>query len=355
MGSRTLLGGLVVLAFLATVPAARAQKAEPEKVKITTVDGVDLQGHFYAGRRDAPVVMMLHAIGEHSRNPGWVHLAEELQKKGLAVLTFDFRGHGSSTTIDPLEFGKYKQNKAVKVASNATFIEHKDFAKSYYTVLCNDIAAARSFLDRKHDKGICNTRSLIVIGADSGATLGAIWLNAEWCRFRYRPPGVGVLPKIDSKSEGEDIIAAVWLSISPTLGARSISLAKLLEMPARGKAVPMIFMHSDGDSKGKNTAKSLQDYLVPKTKDKRYNYTAAVQIKGSKLTGSDLLQKSLGTAGEIAKYLDGVIEEKKREWIEREFVKTHYVWRIGVAQPITVKPPDDLNLYFDTYEVFLRN
>ena len=51
-------------------------------------------------------------------------------------------------------------------------------------VLINDIAAVKCFLDRKNDTGACNTSSTILLGAETGATLGAIWLNAEWRRYK---------------------------------------------------------------------------------------------------------------------------------------------------------------------------
>ena len=71
-------------------------------VKIVTADGVKLNANFYPSeKKNAPTVLMLHPIGDgkSSKAPEWKSLADALQKGGYAVLTFDFRGHGDSTTI----------------------------------------------------------------------------------------------------------------------------------------------------------------------------------------------------------------------------------------------------------------
>src|SRR5437879_4389623 len=74
------------------------QGANHKKINFNTVDGVEIKGTFYPSAGKAPAVLLLHALGEDSRKKNWVNLAEELQKNGFAVLTFDFRGHGESTT-----------------------------------------------------------------------------------------------------------------------------------------------------------------------------------------------------------------------------------------------------------------
>ena len=89
--------GLVAVVVL-TVPAARAAAQAPsaaaEKVRFETFDRVELQGLFYPGSKGnkSPCVLLLHAIGSTSHQEGWDDLAKELQQKGFAVLSFDFRG-----------------------------------------------------------------------------------------------------------------------------------------------------------------------------------------------------------------------------------------------------------------------
>src|SRR5262245_3026593 len=344
---RLLLVALTV-GSVSLLPTTQAQeeKGRTDKVRFQTIDGVDLHGTFYpSGKSNPPTVLLLHAVGENSKKKGWVHLAEELQKKGFAVLTFDFRGHGQSTEIvEPNKFWEAPPNRMyMKHLGKGTSLTDKDITPGYAPILCNDIAAARSFLDRMNDKGTCNASNLIVIGADTGASLGAIWLYGEWHRHRCKPPPPNLIPGapfpliIDSAiPEGNDVIACVWISANPkfTLGKqppRSVNLAGLLTIPAKNKATPMIFMYSQEDGPGKKLAVDLENKLVKekgKPKDEKYRFTAAAEVPKTKLTGSELLQKSLGTAEQITEYLQGVVEAKGNEWYERAFLKTPYAWKM---------------------------
>jgi pimeloyl-ACP methyl ester carboxylesterase len=184
---------------------------EPKSVDIVTVDQVELKGKYFPSTKgkNAPCVLMLHAIGEteNSTNKEWYTLARTLQKRGYAVLIFDFRGHGESKIVKPgtpnpnpqlAVKGFWDENfnqKFVKglVAKKPrpTEINFKDFSPEYYTFLCNDIAAAKAFLDDRNDAGECNSGNLILIGAKDGATLGALWLNSECQRHRFVPDGFG--------------------------------------------------------------------------------------------------------------------------------------------------------------------
>src|SRR5437763_16666774 len=98
LAAGVLLAGLALL----TPSTARAQpKKDTETVKFETVDAVDLKGTYWPSTKGkkAPVAIMLHRIGGKSKEAGWAELAEELQKAGFAVLAFDFRGHGESTSV----------------------------------------------------------------------------------------------------------------------------------------------------------------------------------------------------------------------------------------------------------------
>jgi hypothetical protein len=350
---------LVLGGLLAWPTGAHSQENDTsEKVRFTTVDGVEIQGSFYPSKkRSAPVVMILHALGEDSRKKGWVSLAEEMQKAGYCVLTFDFRGHGNSTEVQPDLFWKVGHNKSYVKGYPKSTIDFKNFDKRYQPLLVNDIAAAKAFLERsKNDNGICNTSSTYIIGGETGATLGALWLNSEWHRHKLNPPSMFGLPaQPEPRPEGKDIICAIWLSISPSLGGRTVSPAALLEVPGRNGATPMVFMFSDGDSQGKSIARSCEKFLKV-AKDEKYRFTAAVEIKGnSKLTGVGLLQKSLGTDEAIIDYLEKVREAKSNEWTEHEFRKNQYVWRVpNSTQYFPAKYPNEQNLVFETYERFLR-
>src|SRR5689334_22499471 len=94
-----LFGGLPLQGFGQT---------KPQTVKFDTVDQVTLKGQYYPSDKkvEAACVILLHEIGpgKNSRQKGWKELALKLQKQGLAVLTFDFRGHGESTSVSADEF-----------------------------------------------------------------------------------------------------------------------------------------------------------------------------------------------------------------------------------------------------------
>src|SRR5262245_3927247 len=191
--SRLSRAGLLILAaasFFAILvfceTPSRAGDKGPSAVNIPTVDSVKLKGYFYEGSKKNGTVILLHPIGEGKSSKDWKGLAESLEKAGYAVMMFDFRGHGDSTEIiDMKQFTSYQVNRfKLKVKDT---IDVTDFINipSYPQILVNDIAAVKAFLDRKHDLGTCSTSNTIVIGADSGGTLGAIWINSEWNRYRY--------------------------------------------------------------------------------------------------------------------------------------------------------------------------
>jgi hypothetical protein len=355
--------GLLIFAglpgFMSTALAQGEKDKENkgEKVRFTTVDGVEIHGTFFAGKRSSPTVLMLHALEEDRSKKSWISLAEALNESGYAVLTFDFRGHGQSIEIDTTSFWKYPRNvTGVKGAPKKDKLEFKDMAKEYYPILVNDIAAAKAFLDNRNDTGVCNTSSLFVVGADTGATLGAIWINAECHRYSYVPPSLMSLAQYGKNAEGKDVIGGIWLSANSKLGSRTVNLTKVLDTSGRVNATAMVFMYSDEDAASKTIAlacvKSLKG--TNKKDEKKVPFTAAAAVKGGKLKGVGLLQKSLGTEEEIVKYIGNVFESKGKEWEERDFKRTQYVWRLpGVANPIIIKQPNEKTLVYDTYEKFL--
>lgn len=354
---QVLLAMAGLLAFLSSLEA-QGEKGSGEKVRFTTVDGVEIQGTFHqASKPRAPTVLLLHPLNEDSNKKAWITLAEDLQKAGFSVLRFDFRGHGQSTGIEGDIFWKFPHNiKNVKGYPKKTNIEFKDMNPAYYPALVNDIAAAKSFLDNRHDAGTCNSSSTIVIGADTGAILGGIWLNSEWHRFRFEPPAMfGFNPEISKRPEGKDVIACVWLSAGAKLGSRLLTPSRIYELAGKEGATPMVFMYSDGDAAGKTIAKGCETKIKGTKKDeKKYPFTAAVEIKGgNKLTGMNLLQKSLGTNEAIVEYTQNVVQAKGNEWGERDFRKSQYYWIFPGAAPIQAKIKTEKNLIFDSYEKFI--
>src|SRR5262249_23029334 len=152
-----------------------------EEVQFETVDKVDLRGTFYpSSKPKAACVILLHKIGGNRQQNGWDSLAQELQKE-FAVLSLHFRGHRDSTGISP-EFWRNPDNQVLKGAGRAQKISFKDFPPAYFPMLANDVAAAKRYLDRQNDAAACNSSNVIVIGAEDGAAIGALWIASEWQR-----------------------------------------------------------------------------------------------------------------------------------------------------------------------------
>lgn len=353
---------LTCCGLLARPTCAGAQGKGPDfaKVRFNTVDGVELHGKYYACKKEkAPVVLMLHAIGEDSSKKNWTDLAVELQKGGNNVLTFDFRGHGLSVDVDREKFWANQHNANLAggkggVGNGKGTIEFKNFNKAYYPALINDIAAARAYLERnKNDAKECSTSSIIVIGAETGGTLGAIWMTSEWFRVKVNPPVLmGMPPTLDSRPEGKDIIGAIFLSLSPTLGDRKVNLDNAVRVPGIKGNTHMLFMYGEDDTVGKNVARGCQAFLK---KDDKNRPAAAYPIKGSKLTGAGLLLKSLDTEKVIVAAVGEMVDAKSNEWTEKEFKKTAYVWRIPTVPEtiIELKPVGETNLGYDTFDRFI--
>src|SRR5688572_7747708 len=158
----------VLLGFARAAAAQEAESSLPEKVRFVTADGVTIFGTFYKGPKAAPTVLMLHGLGatENRSKKNWIELAKTLQKD-FSVLTFDFRGHGESTEVDGKLYASFKPNQyATKGGFRAdrTRLDFKDIEKHAYPLFCNDIAAAKSYLERtKNDLGLCNVQNFLVV------------------------------------------------------------------------------------------------------------------------------------------------------------------------------------------------
>ncbi len=343
-----------------------------EKVTFASIDGVELNGVFYQAKsKKAPVVLLLHALGESSSMKPYQDLAEILKEK-FCVLAFDFRGHGQSVTMEPAKFNKFAKNVSAKAKGSA--LDFKKFEKSYFPVLVNDIAAARAWLERqKNDEGDCNVSNIVVIGCDTGATLGAIWLNSEAHRYKYLPAFMfGMQGSLDQYPEGKDISAAIWLSISPTLGSRTMKVGSVLEVPGFKNATPINFVFAKGDVKSRTIAgEILGSWKKTADNKERLKNTGTVEVgdANNKLVGSNLLAPSLKLGEFLLDELSN-FTRKGNEWRTREFRKNYYVWStpqtVIAAKALRYNPmlpvnfpfqlpaePEEGLLFYNTYEMFI--
>lgn len=318
---KTILGVLAWLALLITSRSALAQSSSQE-IRFETADSVKLKGTFYpsGGGNKSPCAILLHKLGGNRQQDGWDDLAKALQTKGFAVLSFDFRGHNDSCEVKPEFFNlpinkkvfghttKGKDSKLVKEKiDQKEFVNHK---KNYYytPMLVNDIEAAKQYLDQRNNGNDCNSSNLVLIGAEDGAALGAVWAAAQYRKPHLiaNPFGVGVVQDPKRLAEGEDIASAVWLSISQNLARQSI-VSTMTNSPIRDR-VPMAFVFGDKDDAGNKSANAI--FKSMKSASKSIDATKLMAKKGIKSSGHELLKKSLGTTDEICSYLEKIVEKR---------------------------------------------
>ena len=316
--------GTFLACFAFTCWPQTGRAAEPERVKFDTYDQVEIHGTYFAGDlgTKSPCALVLHALGGSSREEGWDNLAKELQKKHFAVLLFDFRGHGESTSVgNSFWYDRGNQTlRGFRRNKPKDQISYKDFTTlQNWLTLVNDIQAAKRFLDRKNDLSECNSANTVVIGVESSAALGALWIATEW----QRPRVVNRFPPVPVNRgdlEGQDIECAVWLSFSPHIAVDKAKFTVHPEVwfanPVREK-VPMCFLYGDQDTKAKNYALHLY------RKDKKQKLTVEKGIKDTKLSGRELLGKSLNTEELILTYVTKVIDDRgSNPWSKREIDRT---------------------------------
>jgi alpha-beta hydrolase superfamily lysophospholipase len=324
---------------LAAGPLFAAQKDNFQRVHIPTVDGVELDGTFYPnpnGKKDA-CVLLLHNFdrrsGGDSHADGWDHLAETLQAKGYAVLSFDFRGFGNSKKVAPDKFWKFAHNsRSIYQKSpdkNKESIDHKYFPPQYYATLVNDIAAAKAFLDRKNDARELNSSNLIVIGAGEGAALGALWMASQ-CRLQKdrNPPalGIGVAPPALDDPESKDLACAIWLSISPTVGGQRVPVKNAVKDTVHLGKVRTALLYGKLDTPSAQLAKDYIDAVLGNRSEVK-GMVAKKEID-TKLGGSKLLNDTLETEKWILdECLENVLEKRTNmEWKKRDVGNSAYYW-----------------------------
>jgi pimeloyl-ACP methyl ester carboxylesterase len=329
---RRLVLGRAVVALLAGVALwcgpQIGRAAEPERVRFDSYDQVELHGTYYPGDlgNKSPCALVLHTLGGTSQEEGWINLAKELQKKHFAVLLFDFRGHGESTSVG-MDFWRDPSNRYLRgfrANKPKEQISYKDFTTLLnWLSLVNDIEAAKRLLDRRNDNGECNSGNVVVIGAESSAALGALWIRSEWQRRRISnvfPP----LPANRNQMEGQDIAAAVWLSFSPYIVVDKTRFTlhpdSWLAYPQVRDKVPMCFLYGDQDHKSKSYALHLYNEVLHARTDKKMKLTIERGVKDTKLAGRELLGKpSLNTEELILTYVSKVIDDRgSNPWSKRD-------------------------------------
>jgi alpha-beta hydrolase superfamily lysophospholipase len=364
---------LACLSLLLLGGAERLSAADSKRIHFATFDEVELSGSFYpaapaAGKRAKDAVVLLlhdfqHLKGGGSKDDGWIQLANQLQEDGYAVLSFDFRGFGNSRTVSP-NFWKHPHNQSgIRGSSKRNppaTIDQKNFTQAYYLTLINDISAARAYLNTMNDAGDVNTSNVIVVGAGQGATLGALWVASE-CRRQRDPrsdrllegqlPNWQFLPKFDDP-EGNDIAAAVWVSISPSLEGKLVGtqLRTALVDAARTAKIPTYFLYGKSDSKAADLATNYLNAITTENgKKMEQKFVQGKAVAGTgELSGSRMFGKGRKTGEYITDYLDRVLEDRgNRVRRTREEHKFAFCWSMpwptakGAVDHVLAKLPGE--------------
>jgi len=232
-------------------PALAVAAEGPQRVKLTTADGVEIVARYEVGPkgRKSPTVLILNGIGENRRPAVCDAIAAELKRQGCATLCFDFRGFGASTIVNEQFWDDATNRKLVRgYRANAASerITFADFKPGYSRRMVNDVAAARAFLDRRNDASECNSGHLLVLGLREGASIGAMWVTTEWSR--YRETG-GFNARLAANPEGRDILGCIWIDPVTAYDRQHVPLLECIKRASNKHTTFVATLHAtDNDS-----------------------------------------------------------------------------------------------------------
>lgn len=150
---------LLLAAVCLIAPAARAERVR--MLRLLTPDDVGLAAAYYpaSGTNEAaPAVVLLHSLGENRDQ--WGSFPLLLQHNGIAVLNFDFRGHGESTRRI--------------TATGPQLVDHQSFTPRDFQNLLLDVNTAVNWLE---EQPAIDKRRIVLIGSSLGANLAVRYIK----------------------------------------------------------------------------------------------------------------------------------------------------------------------------------
>jgi hypothetical protein len=202
-------------------------------------------------------------------------------------------------------------------------ITARNFPAAYLPWLIHDIAAARAFLDLRHEQpdSPVNSFNLILFGVGRGAALGSLWLATEG--YRYESTVNSEAPEIIGN---RDVARAVWLGIETHWRGHSFPVpfwTCLAHQPhPRERTVPVDFVFGAADASAIANARQCVSAGGGDLKP----------ILGTKLAGWDFFEK--GSADEkllqtlLKKALQG---HSLHAWAPRQFKGRLSYWDLPIA------------------------
>lgn len=286
---------------------------------LETDDGVFLGINYWSpaeAGKNTPVVVLLHMRGKSQLD--WFPLAKQLSEDGLAVVTFDFRGHGESRRVnpdiykDPRTAERVERERQERIAAGLRVVEPgtrqlsraeregragakpkvvdsidqanefksgKDLAR----YLANDVRAVKRFLIEQNNAARLNLRRLGLVAAGEGCSVAMVWID----EFELKSPG-----KLGHHRQGGDLgalvlVSPIWnysgMKAPVSFDEDDSRLPILIISGAKGKSATDAgkfakLMRIPDSTQGKSIGKPRSDSLWMKV--------------DSTLTGTDLVQAS---------------------------------------------------------------
>lgn len=300
-------------------------RGRQESVHFAALDHIELAGTLYHGwkGKKGMTVLMLHDLDSNRSSPGWKRLAQALQAEGHTVLTFDFRGRGDSKKVSA-KFWAYSVNQYLSAHEPGLPPERQPkllkgvFPSDYMPWLIEDIAAARTYLDLRHDEpeGPVNTFNLVVVGAGQASALGSLWLATEGLRYNAADASNKILLKYPEK---RSILQAVWIGMADPLKFRPFGIHGWLEGAHAKPVVPITFIYGEDDI---DTSTLLS---VPI----REKFGQPLALRGVPLSGQILLDRDAHAANQVQEYLVKTLGKLRDQgWVPRQVKTRLSLWKI---------------------------
>jgi pimeloyl-ACP methyl ester carboxylesterase len=300
-------------AIIAPFGTAQGQSTgePPEKVTLTTDDGVQLSATFYPsslGKNAVPVVMLAdHKVAQSVYAPLAIRLQSPSEgdatanvppdtHESFAVLTVDLRGHGDSLK-QTLPNGNTR-------TLDATKLNRQDLA----AMVALDMKAVRKFLVDKNDTGKLNINALSIVGAELGATVAVNWAATDWA-----------WPALATGKQGQDVKALVL--ISPTWKFRGLSMQQALRQQGLQKEVAVLMLYGKQGKPETADVKRIFELLAkhhPNSETKEKGKLTDLQEIGADINvqGTQLL-KNRSAENVIIAFLQEFVVAKEFPWSKR--------------------------------------
>lgn len=209
------------LPLSAFLPSQTAKSMlETKRITLRASDGVTIVGQYAKPAGAKQAVLLLHMMP--ATKESWRPLSELIQKKGLATLAIDLRGHGESTA-----------------GNGGQILNYKNFSDQEHQASRLDVAASLEFLKKEG----FDLSQVAVVGASIGANLA-----------------------LQALAEQPEIKKAV--ALSPGLDYRGVTTAPAMKNLSNNQKVFLVAANDDADSA--DTVNSLAKITPAQTALKVY-------------------------------------------------------------------------------------